>query len=1552
MDTPHLTPPTPEEPAQWSSPQGRMRPLAQGLYNPATERDACGMGFIVNIKGHKSHLVLDKAMTMLCNMEHRGARGAEANTGDGAGVLIQIPDRFFQAVCAEQGISLPPAGQYGVGMLFLPRDDAHRELIEKKFEQIVADEGQACLGWRTVPTNNASLGDTAVGREPLIRQVFIQKNLTPAQEVDKLAFERKLFVIRRLAEKQIRDELPGKSQDFYIPSLSARTIIYKGMLNAPQVHQYFLDLDDERVETAVALVHSRFSTNTFPSWDRAHPYRYLIHNGEINTIQGNANWMDTRQALFASQKFGDDLPKVLPIIDRNSSDSGMFDNAVEFLNLSGYSLAYVMMMAVPEPWQKHTHLSPEKRAFYQYHSCLMEPWDGPASIGFTDGTLVGAILDRNGLRPSRYYITKNDHLILASEVGVLDVEPENVVYKGRLQPGRMLLVDISEQRIISDEELKHIISNKRPFQQWLDENLLTLDDVPPAPSIPQPNPATVTQRQQAFGYTFEDLRMVLAPMMETGMEALGSMGDDTPAAVLSRHSQPIYNYFKQLFAQVTNPPIDAIREELVTGTETLLGTEGNLLEPAPHHARRIMLEHPLLTNEQLAQLRHIQLDGFKAETLPLLYDVYGDGPALENALEALFAAADRAIDDGANLLILSDRGINAKLGAIPALLASAGLHHHLIREGKRTKASLILESGDPREVHHFAVLLGYGADAINPYLAFESLGNLLDKKLVTTVSYEQGAKKYIKAAVKGIVKVLSKMGISTIQSYRGAQIFEALGLHESVVNRYFMGTPTRLQGMTLPMLAEEVLRRHKDAFPVRPANGHALPAGGRYQWRHDGEYHLFNPSTIHALQDACRSGNYDVFKRYSAEVNAHPNQLGTLRGLLRFKKEGRTPIAIHQVESIEAICQRFKTGAMSYGSISAEVHESLAIAMNRIGGKSNTGEGGEDPRRWVPEENGDSRRSAIKQVASGRFGVTSEYLVNADEIQIKMAQGAKPGEGGQLPGHKVYPWVAKVRHSTPGVGLISPPPHHDIYSIEDLAQLIYDLKSANPQARINVKLVSEVGVGTIAAGVAKAHADVILISGADGGTGASPQTSIKHAGLPWELGLAEAHQTLLLNNLRSRVVLETDGQLKTGRDVVIAAMLGAEEFGFATAPLVALGCVMMRVCHLNTCPVGVATQNPELRANFTGDPAHVVNFMHFIAQEMREIMAELGVRTIVELVGRTDLLEPRTDIDHWKAQGLDLSPLLYQPPVGPEVGRTKQQEQNHDFDERYDFRVLLGLCRQAITHGKKIRATLPICNTDRAVGTTLGSTITKNFGADGLPEDQIRLHLQGSAGQSLGAFIPKGLTLELEGDANDYIGKGLSGGKIMVYPPQKSVFAAEENIIIGNTAFYGATSGVAYIRGMAGERFAVRNSGATLVVEGVGDHGCEYMTGGKVVVLGKTGRNFAAGMSGGVAYVWDTVGDFGLRCNQEMVALSGVSDAAELEELYALIQHHAVETGSQHAWRMLSEWEVTSRQLVKVLPYDYQRMLEAIAAVEAQGLVGDEALLAAFESSVRGKVAA
>ncbi|MFO7680776.1 MAG: glutamate synthase large subunit [Chloroflexota bacterium] len=1516
-------------------------PSAQGLYNPEYERDACGIGFVVNIKGEQSHDIVSQSLTILQNLTHRGATGSEPNTGDGAGILFQTPHKFFKKIAVQQGFSLPEPGQYGVGMVFLPLEQEDRVGCEKQFEAIIVAEGQTVLGWRTVPTSNATLGITARTSEPVVRQVFIGRSADIKTDMD---FERRLYVIRRLAERHIRNNEASCGKQFYISSLSYKTIVYKGMLLSEQVVPFYPDLVDEDIESALALVHSRFSTNTFPSWERAHPNRYLIHNGEINTIRGNQNWMRAREALFASNHFGDDLSKVMPVIDEDGSDSSMFDNALEFLLLNGRSLPHAIMMMIPEPWDKHTSMDPCLKAFYEYHSALLEPWDGPASMGFSDGFQIGAILDRNGLRPSRYTVTKDGRVILASETGALDIAPENVAYKGRLEPGRLLLIDTREGRIVSNEEIKERIARKFPYGEWLAENMVSLADLPQTAVQAKPESSDIAQRQQAFGYTFEDLRMLIAPMAKNGVEALGSMGDDTPLAILSNKAQPLFNYFKQLFAQVTNPPIDALREELVTSTTTLLGSEGNLLAPTAVSCRMIKLAHPILTNSQLATLHDLNLKGFKTAVLPMLYPVADNGAGLEQALEQMFAAADAAIENGANILILSDRGINRNLAAVPALLASAGLHHHLVRNGKRMETSIIVESGEPREVHHFAVLLGYGADAINPYLAYETIGDILNKNLVTGVSHEKAESLYIKAVVKGVVKIISKMGISTVQSYRGAQIFEALGLHQEVVDRYFTGTPTRIQGATLRTIAQEVEIRHKAAFPERPSNGHALPVGGKYQWRQGGEPHLFNPKTINALQQAVRSGDYDAFKLYSESVNNQSKQLYTLRGMMAFNFENE-PVPLDEVESVDSIVRRFKTGAMSYGSISQEAHESLAIAMNRLGGRSNTGEGGEDPARYVRDENGDSRKSAIKQVASGRFGVTSHYLVNAKEIQIKMAQGAKPGEGGQLPGHKVYPWVAKVRLSTPGVGLISPPPHHDIYSIEDLKQLIHDLKNANPKARINVKLVSEVGVGTIAAGVAKGHADVILISGSDGGTGASPQTSIKHAGLPWELGLAETHQTLMLNDLRSRVTLETDGQLKTGRDVVVAALLGAEEYGFATAPLVSLGCIMMRVCQKNTCPVGIATQNPELRKKFAGKPEHVENFMRFVAQEVRELMAQLGFRSIEEMIGRSDRLKMREDIDNWKTEGLDLSAILHQPQVSPKVGRYCQISQNHHLDEGMDRQVLLWVCKDALDMGKKVKATLPIRNIHRTVGTLLGSEVTRRYGANGLPDDTIHLHFQGSAGQSFGAFVPKGISLELEGDANDYVGKGLSGGKMIVYPAAESTFDPAQNIIIGNVALYGATSGEAYFNGMAGERFCVRNSGATAVVEGVGDHGCEYMTGGRVVILGKTGRNFAAGMSGGIAYVLDVDGSFRSRVNTDMVELEDLTDYDEIEELRKIILNHAHHTDSRRAWDTLAVWSEMVPQFVKVMPIDYKRMLTKIEEAKATGLNHEEAEQAAFEAN-------
>lgn len=1525
-------------------------PPKQGLYDPYFEHDSCGTGFVVNIKGIASHDIIQQALTILENLAHRGATGSEAATGDGAGILIQMPHTFLARECANMGFTLPGPRYYATGMLFLPKDAAIRQDFELRFAQIVAEEGHQILGWRTVPTNSSFLGTTPRPDLPVIRQVFIERS--PFLK-DRMSFERKLYVIRKRAEQAIRYSGNPGAEQFYICSLSFKTLIYKGMLTSTQVRGFYPDLSDPDFSTAMALVHGRFSTNTFPSWDRAHPYRYVAHNGEINTLRGNINWLHSGQTRFQSALFGSDLHKILPVINPDGSDSAMFDNVLELLVLAGRPLPHAIMMMIPEPWSNHESMSEEKRAFYEYHSTLMEPWDGPASMIFTDGVGIGATLDRNGLRPSRYYVTSDDRVILASEVGVLDLPPEMIVKKGRLEPGRMLWIDTEEGRIISDDEIKHTFASARPYRKWLKEFMITLEDLPDPPVPPfggigqdlncDDNDWNVLTYQHAFGYTYEDLRMIIGPMAINGIEPLGSMGDDTPLAVLSDRPQLLYNYFKQLFAQVTNPPIDAIREELITATEVMIGSEQNLLEPRAENCRQIKLKTPILTNEELEKLRHLNRLYFRTVTLPILFNPAENGAGMEQAIEELYASADRIIaNDEANILILSDRGIDREHAPIPILLAVSGLHHHLIRQGTRTQIGLVVESGEPREVHHLAMLLSYGAVAINPYMAYVSIEQMIKQSLLTGIDYHDAVHNYTKAVVKGIVKVISKMGISTIQSYCGAQNFEAVGLSQKFVDKYFTWTPSRIGGVGIEVISQEAAIRHGQAFPERPVNGRTLEAGGNYQWRGEGEHHLFNPETIYKLQQACRNNDYPLFQEYAQLINDQSQRLGTLRGLLDFKPAGE-PVPLAEVEPAESIVHRFKTGAMSYGSISKEAHEALAIAMNRIGGRSNTGEGGEDPARYLPGVDGDSLNSAIKQVASARFGVTSHYLVNAHELQIKMAQGAKPGEGGQLPGRKVYPWIAKVRHSTPGVGLISPPPHHDIYSIEDLAQLIHDLKSANTEARISVKLVSEVGVGTVAAGVAKAHGDVILISGHDGGTGASPQTGIKHAGLPWELGLAETHQTLVLNDLRSRVVLETDGQLKTGRDVVIAALLGAEEFGFATAPLVALGCVMMRVCHLDTCPTGIATQNPHLRQNFKGDPDYVVNFMMFIAREMREWMAMLGFRTVNEMIGRTDKLAPRRTVEHWKAKTVDLSPLLYQPPVPDTVGQRCQILQDHGLEKNLDHQVLLDLCKPALDHSQRVEADLPIRNIHRAVGTQVGSAVTHRCGPSGLPDDTIHLRFHGSAGQSFGAFIPHGITLELEGDSNDYIGKGLSGGRIIVYPPVGSTFAPEENIIIGNVAFYGATSGEAYIRGVAGERFCVRNSGIQAVVEGVGDHGCEYMTGGRVVVLGLTGRNFAAGMSGGIAYIIDWNSDFKRRCNLQMVRLEPLEDAEEIANVKALIHTHAELTGSLLAYRVLSGWQHILPRFVKVIPEDYKRMLEAMRSVESVGLSGEEAVMAAFE---------
>ena len=1525
-------------------------PPQQGLYDPAHEHDACGMGFVVDLKNRPSHEIIEQALQILANLEHRGACGCEANTGDGAGILIQMPHEFFKRECAKLGFDLPEPGHYGAGLVFLPTDEAARTECERIFEEHVREEGQEVIGWRDVPFDDSMIGPTAKAAEPFFRQVFI-KRTEPLRDPDKLGFERKLCIIRKRGIRGVRVSGAPGADGFYICSLSFRTLVYKGMLNSTQLRPFFPDLHDEEMKSALGMVHSRFSTNTFPSWNRAHPYRYLCHNGEINTLRGNINWMHAREARLKSELFGnEELQKMRPVIDINNSDSGMFDNVLEMLVLSGRPIAHAMMMMIPEPWSGHESMSAEKKAFYEYHSCLMEPWDGPAAVAFTDGVQIGATLDRNGLRPARYYVTKDDRLIMASEVGVLDIAPENIAYKGRLQPGRMLLADLDEGRIIDDDELKHRLATEHPYGQWLKENMVPIEELPDPPHVYETDHATVMIRQQAFGYTTEDLKLLMTPMAANAVEAIGSMGTDTPLAVLSNKPQPLYNYFKQLFAQVTNPPIDAIREELITSAETSIGPEANMLEPTPEVARLISLRSPIFTNENLEKLRYLDVDhklGFKSITLPILFRAKEGGEGLARAMDELCQRVSKAHADGYEIIILSDRGINREHAPIPALMAVAGVHHHMIREGTRTQVGLVLESGEPREVHHFALLLGYGAAAINPYLAFETLHDMINSGQLKGIEHDKAVYNYIKAVNKGVVKTLSKMGISTVQSYTGAQIFEAIGLNSEFVDKYFTWTPSRIGGIGLDEIAQEVVMRHRYAFAERQASGHTLDVGGQYQWRAEGEAHLFNPETIHLLQKATRAADYATFKKYSELVNQQSSQLFTLRGLMEFKRH-RPPVSLDEVEPVESIVKRFKTGAMSYGSISKEAHEALAIAMNRIGGKSNTGEGGEDPERYAPDDNGDSRNSAIKQVASGRFGVTSEYLVSAQELQIKMAQGAKPGEGGQLPGAKVYPWIAKTRHSTPGVGLISPPPHHDIYSIEDLAQLIYDLKNANRHARISVKLVAEVGVGTVAAGVAKAHADVVLISGHDGGTGASPQTSIKHAGAPWELGLAETHQVLVLNNLRSRIVVETDGQLKTGRDVVVAALLGAEEFGFATAPLVTLGCIVMRVCHLNTCPVGVATQDPELRKRFTGSPDHVVNFMYFIAAEVRELMAELGFRTINEMVGHTECLELRHAIDHWKAKGLDYSNIFHQPQVGADVGRYCQIPQDHGLERTLDYTALLDLCKPALEDGKPVEAELPIRNTNRTVGTILGSEVTRRWGAQGLTDDTIRLKFNGSAGQSFGAFVPRGITLTLEGDSNDYIGKGLSGGRIIVYPPRASTFKSEENIIIGNVALYGATSGELYASGVAGERFAVRNSGAVAVVEGVGDHGCEYMTGGRVVVLGRSGRNFAAGMSGGIAYVLDEAGDFERRLNKEMVGLTRLEEFDEETEIVRkLIAQHQDYTGSRRAEQILFWWDDYLPKFVRVVPHDYQRVLEAQAQMRAKGLSEEEAVMAAFELNAK-----
>jgi len=1509
-------------------------PSAQGLYDPRHERDACGVGFVVDLHGRRSHRIVAQALTVLKNLLHRGACGCEPNTGDGAGILIQMPDRFLRRECDRLGIALPPSGEYGCGLVFLPREPAQRSRMQALLHSIVDHEGQRLLGWRDVPTDDRLLGETARSVEPVIKQVFVGRGPGVA---DRRHLERKLYVIRKLFEKAVAAADLREQTFAYIPSLSCNTLIYKGMLSADQIEAMYPDVTDPDLESALALVHQRFSTNTFPSWPLAHPYRYIAHNGEINTLRGNINWMRAREGLCRSDLLGEDLWKVLPVTREGLSDSATFDNVLEFLVMNGRSLPHAILMMIPEPWQRHESMPPDRRAFYEYHASLMEPWDGPASIAFTDGTVIGAVLDRNGLRPSRYYVTRGGLVVMASEVGVLDIPPEDVLVKERLHPGRIFLVDTARGRIVDDEEIKAELAAERPYAAWLRENLVRIHDLP-AGRVPAADHQTVLQRQTAFGYTHEDLRILLAAMARHGEEPLGSMGTDTALAVLSNRPRPLYDYFKQLFAQVTNPPLDQIREELVTSMESTIGPEGNLLAADPTACRQIVVPDPVLSNEDLARLRDVRHPWFRAATLPTLYPVAEGAPGLERALEALQAEASRAIADGHNILILSDRGLSREHAAIPSLLATAAVHHHLVRRGERTRCGLVSETGDAREVHHMCLLIGYGAGAVNPWVAFETLDDMIRQGLLPGIDHARAVANYVKALNKGILKVMAKMGISALQSYCGAQIFEAIGLSRELVERYFTGTPSRVGGAGLDVVAEEAQRRHRRAFPDRPIGPAELDWGGEYQWRRDGEFHLFNPETVFKLQHATRSNQYRIFREYSRAVDDQSRTRATLRGLFELRFAER-PLPLEEVEPVEAILARFATGAMSYGSISQEAHETLAIAMNRLGGKSNTGEGGEDPARYRRDPNGDWRRSAIHQVASGRFGVTSEYLVNADDLQIKMAQGAKPGEGGQLPGHKVYPWIARVRHSTPGVGLISPPPHHDIYSIEDLKQLIHDLKNANPRARVHVKLVAEVGVGTVAAGVAKAFSDVVLISGHDGGTGASPLTSIKHGGIPWELGLAETQQTLVLNKLRDRIVVQVDGQLKTGRDVVIAALLGAEEYGFATAPLVVMGCVMMRVCHLNTCPVGIATQDPELRKRFAGRPEFVERFFRFVADEVRELMARLGFRTMDEMIGRVDRLDVRPALDHWKARGLDFSAILHDPAAGAAVPRRRLRPQDHGLERSLDATTLVPLCRPALESRTPVDVRLPIRNVHRTVGTLLGYEVTRRYGAEGLPDDTIRLHFTGSAGQSFGAFVPRGITLVLEGDANDYLGKGLSGGKIVAFPPRESTFAAEENILVGNVVLYGATSGEAYVRGVAGERFAVRNSGALAVVEGVGDHGCEYMTGGRVVVIGRTGRNFAAGMSGGIAYVLDEAGDFRRRANPGMVDLEPLVEEADAEEVRELLRRHGRYTQSPVAEKILANWEALQPRFVKVVPRDYKRALAAMRRAEAEGIPWERAVM-------------
>jgi glutamate synthase domain-containing protein 2/glutamate synthase domain-containing protein 1/glutamate synthase domain-containing protein 3 len=1493
-------------------------PDPQGLYDPANEHDACGIGFVVHTKGRKSHDIILKGIQILVNLTHRGACGCDPDTGDGAGILIQIPHEFYDRETRKLGFTLPEPGQYGMGLVFLPVEPRTRLQCEGVLERIAREEGLTVLGWRDTPVQKDAIGRLARASQPYIEQVF----LGAGPDMDHGTLERKLYVVRKRAESEVAAFESKDKSFFYIPSLSTRTVVYKGLLLAPQIAHFYRELSDPDVISALCLVHQRFSTNTFPNWQLAHPFRYVCHNGEINTLKGNVAWMHARQSILGSPLFGEDIKKLFPIIAPGGSDSASLDNAVELLMLAGRGLPHVMTMLIPEAWDADPTMHPDKRAFYEYHASLMEPWDGPAAVAFTDGRAIGATLDRNGLRPARYLVTKDDLVIMASETGVLPVKPEEVRYRGRLQPGRMLLVDTEEGRIVPDEEVKRRLYSRQPYAEWIREHQVQIDTLPEPPRVFTADFSTLLQRQRAFGYTDEDLRMLLTPMASSGQEPVGSMGTDTPLACLSAKPQLLFNYFKQLFAQVTNPAIDSIREELVMSLVSYLGTERNILDETPQHCHTLKMPHPILTNRDLEKLRRVSSGDFLATTLPMLFRVDGGAKELERALDGLCRRASLAIKSGYTVLILSDRGMDDEYAPIPSLLAMTAVHNHLVREETRTQVALIIESGEPREVMHFALLIGYGASAVNPYVAIETLEDMAGKGLLAPdATFESALKNYKKSVNKGLLKVFSKMGISTLQSYRGAQVFEAIGLNRATIEKYFTGTASRIEGVGLDVIAEESRRRH--AFGMRRVTSSELEleSGGDYHFRADGEHHLINPQTISKLQQAVRQSNFETFREFTRLVDEQNRQLCNLRGLLDFKENSR-PVPIEEVEPARDIVKRFTTGAMSYGSISKEAHETLAIAMNRMGGRSNTGEGGEDEARFQPEPNGDLRRSAIKQVASARFGVTTNYLVNADELQIKVAQGAKPGEGGQLPGHKVDEVIAKVRHSIAGVQLISPPPHHDIYSIEDLAQLIFDLKNVNPRAAISVKLVAEVGVGTVAAGVAKAHADLVLISGYDGGTGASPLTSIKHAGIPWELGLAETQQVLVMNDLRSRIRVQVDGKLQTGRDVAIAALLGAEEFGFSTAPLISMGCIMMRKCHLNTCPVGIATQDPDLRKKFQGSPENVINYFFYVAEELRELMARMGFRTVNEMIGRVDMLRKR-ETDHWKARHLDFSSILHNPAVPTRIGRRATLAQDHGLDNALDL-TLIEHCKPAIENRTPVEGRFRIRNVHRTVGAMLSGEIARRHGSEGLPDNTIRLQFQGSAGQSFGAFLGKGVTLMLEGDANDYVGKGLSGGRLVVYPFKGSLYAPEESILIGNTVLYGATSGEAFFNGVAGERFAVRNSGATAVVEGVGDHGCEYMTRGLVIVLGHTGKNFAAGMTGGIAYVLDDTGEFvSTRCNKDSVDLEPLVDPKDVDLLRHWVARHLELTGGHRARWILENWYALLPKFIKVFPHEYKRVLGA-----------------------------